>query len=169
MYFDLKQKPNKGYLYKLSCERSNKKITNCKMDTIDTFGKKVTAFSAPIKSAYFSVITTRNLVNENVYTCYISFLKRDGARSNIPLFTTIENSRRCPKTQSTVKQINQYILGKGNKPLGKRYKIRRANQKLAKRPSNNQSTCKCCKDKYRFLSFLLTESFSFGRRTILAV
>jgi hypothetical protein len=111
-YNSLLRESNQGYLYELTCERQEKNLVHCKLDQTDTNGQKVRAFSTPIKSATSSVVTT------DEYTCYISFVKRNGERiNNIELFTTTESSSNCPSTKQTVKQINEYILGKGNTPL----------------------------------------------------
>ncbi len=111
-YDQLLRDSYQGYLYELTCERQEKNLVHCKLDQTDTNGQKVTAFSTPIKSATSSVVTT------DIYTCYISFVKRNGERiNNIELFTTTESSSNCPSTKQTVKQINEYILGKGNSPL----------------------------------------------------
>ncbi len=115
-YNSLLRESNQGYLYELTCERQEKHLVHCKLDQTDTNGQKVTAFSTTIKSATSSVLTTDEYDDE--YTCYVSFVKRNGERINyIELFTVVESSRDCPSTKQTVKQINEYILGKGNTPL----------------------------------------------------
>ncbi len=111
-YDQLLRDSYQGYLYEMTWERQEKHFVHCKLDQTDTNGQKVTAFSTPIKSATYSGLTL------GTYTCYVSFVKRNGERiNNIELFTIDESSRDCPSTKQTVKQINEYILGKGNTPL----------------------------------------------------
>ncbi len=106
-----------GYLDELTCERQEKNLVHCKLDRTYANGQKVTLFSSPVKSATSSVVTTSS-EDEDTYTCYVSFVKRNRQRiDNIDLFTTVESSKGCPATKQTVKQINKYILGKGNVPL----------------------------------------------------
>jgi hypothetical protein len=93
------------------------RAVHCKLDRTNPDGRKVTLFSTLIKSATSSVVT-RSSEDEDTYTCYISFVKRNRQRiDNIDLFTTVESSKDCPATKQTVKRINEYILGEGNAPL----------------------------------------------------
>lgn len=111
-YQYLSEQSNQGYLYEMSCERLEKNFVNCKLEQTDIEGKKITVFSAPIKSATYAVVTT------DVYTCSVSLVKRDGNRlNNLELFTNVEVSDKCPQAKAVVDQINRYILGDGNKPL----------------------------------------------------
>ena len=111
-YKYLSEQSNQGYLYEMNCKRLEKNFVNCKLERTDIEGKKVTVFSAPIKSATYAVVTT------DVYTCSVSLVKRDGNRlNNLELFTNVEGSDKCPQAKAVVDQINRYILGDGNQPL----------------------------------------------------
>ncbi len=121
-YLSLVSSSNQGHLDELTCERQEKHFVHCKLDRTDVNGRKATLFSTPIKSATSSVVTTSSEDEDGnttyTHTCYISFVKRDGQQiNNIELFTNTERSSDCPATKQIVKQINQYILGKGDSPL----------------------------------------------------
>lgn len=111
-YESLRSRSNQGYLYEMTCERLENFFVNCTLERTDVNGSKSVAFSTPIKSASSSVVTT------NVYTCTVSLVKRDGQKiSDLEIFTNAESSKKCPIAKRTTQQINDYILGKTNKPL----------------------------------------------------
>ncbi len=114
-YSSSKTASNQGDLSELTCERLEAYIVNCKLEQTDLEGKKRTIFSASIKSATYSFVT--HGYENTYYACSVSFVTRDGRKIGIEILSNNEIKKDCPITKATVKQINQYILGDGNKPL----------------------------------------------------
>jgi len=114
-YNSSKTASNQGDLSELTCERLEAHIVNCKLEQTDLEGKKRTIFSASIKSATYSFVT--HGYEDTYYACSVSFVRRDGNKIGVEILSNNESTKDCPVTKATVKQINQYILGDGNKPL----------------------------------------------------
>ncbi len=114
-YNSSKTASNQGNLSELTCERLEANIVNCKLEQTDLEGKKRTIFSAAIKSATYSFVT--HGYENPYYACTVSFVRRDGRKIGVAILSNNESRKDCPVTKATVNQINQYILGDGNKPL----------------------------------------------------
>ncbi len=114
-YNSSKTASNQGDLSELTCERLEANIVNCKLEQTDLEGKKRTIFSDAIKSATYSFVT--HGYEDTYYACSVSFVRRDGNKIGVEILSNNESTKDCPVTKATVKQINQYILGDGNKPL----------------------------------------------------